>query len=232
MFPAHNQICPIHRMQVGQKVSAFVLKFKLLRLPFFRRNFPHRFAGRESLLHSRNGKALRLWRSTCCLAPSSPRSAGHPTASGWFITYWIVSQPHGLLRTRERRSRLTREQSLFMTSRKRKAVRWGVGRNQHGRLMVNGLHIGITAPITSSLHLEECPQRLFKRKELESPLLWSPDSRLVLYFCCCFLRPTLQCMCDVGRWFVRRLADHSEIRVAEESPFQGKYVWIKNQARR
>jgi hypothetical protein len=75
------------------------------------------------------------------------------------------------------------------------------------------------------------PERLLKNKEPRSPLLWSPDSRLVLYFRCCYLRPSLQCMCDVGRWFVRRLADHSEIRVAEESPFAGTYVWIKNPTR-
>lgn len=69
---------------------------------------------------------------------------------------------------------------------------------------------------------------LFKRKEAESPLLWSPDSGLVLYFHCCYLVPSLRCMCDVGGWFVRRLADQAEIRVAMESPFGYHNVWIKN----
>lgn len=71
-------------------------------------------------------------------------------------------------------------------------------------------------------------QRLFDRKKAESPLLWSPDSELVLYFRCCYLLPSLGCMCDVGGLFVRRLADHAEVRVGKESPFGFKTVWIKN----
>lgn len=77
----------------------------------------------------------------------------------------------------------------------------------------------------------EASQRLFKRKEPESPLVWSPDSRLVLYFHCCYLAPSLRCMCDVGRDYVRRLSDHSEIRVGEGSPSAYTDVWIKSRAR-
>ena len=73
--------------------------------------------------------------------------------------------------------------------------------------------------------------RLFKYKDPEWPLFWSPDSRLILHFRCCYFWPTLQCMCEVGRWFVRRLSDHSEIRVAEESPYDSEYVWIKSRTR-
>jgi WD40 repeat protein len=71
-------------------------------------------------------------------------------------------------------------------------------------------------------------RRLFKRKEAQSPLLWSPDSRLVLYFRCCYLLQSLGCMCDVGGWFVRRLADDAEIRVGLESAFGYENVWIKS----
>jgi WD40 repeat protein len=77
----------------------------------------------------------------------------------------------------------------------------------------------------------EARQRLFKRKEPESPLVWSPDSRLVLYFHCCYLAPSLRCMCDVGRDYVRRLSDHSEVRVGEGSPGSHTDVWIKGRGR-
>lgn len=74
-------------------------------------------------------------------------------------------------------------------------------------------------------------QRLFDRRKAESPLLWSPDSELVLYFRCCYLFSSLQCMCDVGGWFVRRLPDHAEVEVGKESPFGYQNVWIKNRLR-
>jgi hypothetical protein len=77
----------------------------------------------------------------------------------------------------------------------------------------------------------EARQRLFKRKEPESPLVWSPDSRLVLYFHCCYLAPSLQCMCDVGRYYVRRLSDHSEVRAGEGSRGSDTDVWIKSRMR-
>jgi dipeptidyl aminopeptidase/acylaminoacyl peptidase len=69
-------------------------------------------------------------------------------------------------------------------------------------------------------------QRLFKFKDQGAPLLWSPDSQTVVYFHCCYLMPSLKCMCDVGRWFIRRLADHAEIEVAEGSR-GGNMVWIR-----
>jgi WD40 repeat protein len=77
----------------------------------------------------------------------------------------------------------------------------------------------------------EARERLFKRKEPESPLVWSPDSRLVLYFHCCYLAPSLRCMCDVGRDYVRRLSDHSEVRAGEGSPSSHTDVWIKSRVR-
>lgn len=74
-------------------------------------------------------------------------------------------------------------------------------------------------------------ERLFKRKEPESPLVWSPDSRLVLYFHCCYLGPSLRCMCDVGRNYVRRLSDNSEVRVGEGSRGADTDVWLKGRSR-
>jgi WD40 repeat protein len=72
----------------------------------------------------------------------------------------------------------------------------------------------------------EGAQRLFRHKDVQSPLIWSPDSRLVLYFRCCTLWQSLQCMCDVGRWYVLRLEDHAQVQVGSGSPGFNTEVWI------
>lgn len=74
-------------------------------------------------------------------------------------------------------------------------------------------------------------KRLRKYKFIEYPVLWSPDSRLVLYYDCCTLWGSLQCMCDVGRWFVYRLSDHAKVQVSETSPLSRHHVWIQSRTR-
>jgi Tol biopolymer transport system component len=63
-------------------------------------------------------------------------------------------------------------------------------------------------------------KKLFHRKDVYSPLWWSPDSRFVAYVS--LARFALD---DVYELRVRRLADQSEARIAE-GQISGDYEWL------